>query len=88
MKNLFNIGSSIVVNASSTLRITGPYKLVTLRDHFAMIETSGYVVEVSGEALIVEKLAEELAEFSFEKIERVNMTELTSKEMADGTAKI
>ncbi len=76
------------MNASSALRITGPYKLVTLHNHFAVIETNGYAIEVSGEALIVEKLAEELAEISFDKIKRVHITEVTSKEMADGTEKI
>lgn len=77
-----------MIDASSTLRITGPYKLSTLHAHGAIIETSGYLIEVVGEALLVEKLAEELAEFSFEKIERVNITEVTSKEIAYGTEKI
>lgn len=82
------MGSSIVIDASSTLRITGPYKLSTLHAHEAVIETDGYIIEVSGEALIVEKLGEELAEFSFEKIERVNITEITHKEIAYGAKKI
>lgn len=77
-----------MIHPSSTLRVTGPYHLVTLQAHYAKLEASGYVIEMSGESLIVEKLAEELAEITFEKITHIHIAESTSKGIADGKEKI
>lgn len=68
MKKLFNIGSQIVIDEFTSLRITGPYELVTLGPDFAIIKSGDYFIETIGEALIVEKLAEEVAVFSFDGI--------------------
>ncbi len=68
MKKLFNIGSQIVIDEFTSLRITGPYELVTLGPDFAIIKSGDYLIETTGEALIVEKLAEEAAVFSFDVI--------------------
>lgn len=85
MKNLFTIGSSIVIEAFSSLRITGPYELLKLGANAATIQSSHYVVEVVGEDLIIEKLAEELAVFTFEKIERLTVVKAADRENEYGT---
>lgn len=77
---MFTIGSSIVIEAFSSLRITGPYELIKLGADVAIIKSGHYVVEVHGEDLIVEKLAEELAVFTFDKIERFTAVDATDKE--------
>lgn len=74
MKKLFNIGSLVVIDEFSTLRITGPYELVTLGPDFAIIKSGDYVIEASGDELIVEKLAEEVAVFSFDSIMKIEIT--------------
>lgn len=73
MKKLFNIGSLIVIDEFSSLRITGPYELVTLGPDFAIIRSGDYVIETAGEALIVEKLSEEVAVFSFDSITKMEI---------------
>lgn len=85
MKKLFNIGSHIVVDEFSSLRINGPYELVTLGPDFAIVKSYDYVIEVSGDQLTVEKLAEELAVFSFDSIKRLSLIESDAKEGEDGT---
>lgn len=85
MKKLFTIGSSIVIEAFSSLRITGPYELIKLGSTVAIIKSSDYVVEVTGKDLVVEKLAEELAVFTFEKIERLTVVEAAGEEKLYGT---
>ncbi|MDS9471027.1 hypothetical protein [Sporosarcina pasteurii] len=84
MKKLFNIGSQIVVDEFSSLRITGPYELVTLGPDFAIIKCDDYVIEVSGDQLTVEKLAEELAVFTFDSIERFSLVESNGEEGSYG----
>lgn len=61
-----------------SLRITGPYELLTLGPNLAIVKSGEYVVEVSGEDLFVEKLAEEFAVFSFNKIEQLTVKEETT----------
>lgn len=85
MKKLFNIGSSIVIDGFSELRITGPYELLTLGSHSAKIKSGSFVIEVSGEVLIVEKLAEEMAIFSFEQMNRLHVTGNVTEETIYGT---
>lgn len=74
MKKLFNIGSLVVIDEFSSLRITGPYELVTLGPDFAIIKSGDYIIEASGDELIVEKLAEEVAVFSFDSIMKMEIT--------------
>lgn len=85
MKKLFNIGSNIVVDEFSTLRITGPYELVTLGPEFAIIKSYEYVIEVSGAQLTVEKLAEEMAVLTFDSIKRLTIVETNVEEGTYGT---
>ncbi|AOV07889.1 hypothetical protein [Sporosarcina ureilytica] len=85
MKKLFNIGSQIVVDEFSSLRITGPYELVTLGPDFTIIRCDNYVIEVSGDQLTVEKLAEELAVFTFDSIKRFTLVESNVEEGTYGT---
>lgn len=75
MKKLFTIGSSIVIDAFSELRITGAYELLALKSNAAIIQSGSYRIEVAGEDLIVEKLAEELAVFTFHPMESLQITE-------------
>ena len=65
MKKLFNIGSSVVIDDFSSLRITGPYTLINLGPNFATIKCDDYTVEAVGEDLVVDKLLEEIALFTF-----------------------
>ncbi|MCZ2259361.1 hypothetical protein [Sporosarcina sp. G11-34] len=74
MKKLFNIGSSIVLDDFSSLRITGPYSLLNLGPNFATIKCHDYIVEAKGEDLIVDKLLEEMAVFSFSSIIKMEIT--------------
>lgn len=74
LKKLFNIGSHIVIEEFSSLRIAGPYELVTLGPDFAIIKSGDYVIEASGEELLVEKLAEEVAVFSFDSITKMEIS--------------
>ena len=85
MKKLFNIGSLIVIEEFSSLRITGPYELVTLGPDFVVIKSANYVLEVSGEELIVEKLAEEVAVFSFDLITELKMSQACGEEAPYGS---
>lgn len=85
MKKLFNIGSLIVIDDFSSLRITGPYELVTLGPDFVVIKSTNHVLEVSGEELIVEKLAEEVAVFNFDLITEFKMTLSKSEETPYGS---
>ena len=80
MKKLFNIGSLVVIDEFSTLRITGPYELVTLGPDFAIIKSGDYRIEASGDELIVEKLAEEVAVFSFDSIMKMEITPSNSED--------
>lgn len=74
LKKLFNIGSSIVIDDFSLIRITGPYTLLNLGPNFASIKCHDYIVEAKGEDLIVDKLLEELAIFSFSSILKMEIT--------------
>jgi len=81
LKKLFNIGPSILIDDFSSLRITGPYALVSLGPNFATIKCDNYTVETTGENLIVDKLLEEVAVFSFSSITKIEV----SKQKDDGT---
>lgn len=85
MKKLFTIGSLIVIEEFSSLRITGPYELVTLGPDFAIIKSGDYIIGASGEELIVEKLSEEVAVFSFSLITKVEITASNSEEVPYGS---
>ena len=75
LKKLFNIGSSVVIDDFSTLRITGPYTLLHLGPNFATIKCNNhYTVEITGEDLIVDKLLEEIAVFVFSSIIKIEIT--------------
>ena len=75
MKKLFNTGSSIVIDEFSSLRINGPYELVTLGPDFATIKSGGYTIETTGEELIVNMLSEKMATFSFDSITKLTITQ-------------
>lgn len=85
MKKLFNIGSLIVIDEFTSLRITGPYELVTLGPDFAIIKSGDYIIEASGDELIVEKLAEEVAVFSFDIITKMEIKQSNSEESPYGS---
>ena len=68
MKKLFNTSSFIAIDDFSSLRINGPYELLTLGPDFATIKSSGYKIEASGEGLMVDVLSEEVAIFTFSSI--------------------
>ena len=74
MKKLFNTGSLITINEFSSLRINGPYALVTLGPDYAKIKSGDYIIEASGEELIVDILSEEVAVFSFDSITKLTIT--------------
>lgn len=74
MKKLFNTGSSIVIDEFSELRINGPYALVTLGPDTAKIKSGPYLIEASGEELLVDLLSEEVAIFSFDSISKITIT--------------
>lgn len=80
MKKLFNTGSQIVIDEYSSLRINGPYALVTLGPDYAQIKSGDYAIEASGEELIIDLLAEEVAVFSFDTIEKITITRVGNKE--------
>ena len=74
MKKLFNIGSSVVIDDFSSLQITGPYTLLNLGPDFATISCDDYTVEAVGEDLVVDKLLEEIALFTFSSITKIKIT--------------
>lgn len=74
LKKLFTIGSSIVIDEFSSLRITGPYALVHLGPDFATIKCGAYIVEAKGEELTIDKLMEEIAVFHFASISKIEIT--------------
>lgn len=79
MKKLFNTGSLIAIDEFSTLRINGPYTLVLLGPDFATIKSGNYTIETSGEELVVDMLAEEVAVFSFDSISKMTITRLKNE---------
>ncbi|MEK5038886.1 hypothetical protein [Sporosarcina sp. FSL K6-3457] len=74
MRKIFNTGSSVTIEEFSSLRINGPYTLLKLGPDFAMIKSGDYMIEASGEDLIVETLSEEVAVFSFASIKAMHVT--------------
>ena len=80
LKKLFNIGPSILIDDFTSLRITGPYALLSLGPNFATIKCDNYTVETTGEDLVVDQLLEEVAVFSFSSITNINV----SKQKDDG----
>ena len=85
MKKLFNTGSSIVIDEYSSLRINGPYELVTLGPDFATIKSGEYTIETSGEELTVDLLSEEMAVFSFDSIKKITIVRLKNEETPYGS---
>lgn len=80
LKKLFSIGSLIVIDEFSSVRINGPYDLNTLGPEFVIVNCADYVLEVSGAGLLVEKLAEEVAVFSFDAIDEMKMTRIVAED--------
>jgi hypothetical protein len=74
LRKIFNTGSTVTIEEFSSLRITGPYTLLKLGPDFAMIKSGDYMIEASGENLIVETLSEEVAVFSFASITTMRVT--------------
>lgn len=74
LRKIFNTGSSVTIEEFSSLRISGPYTLLKLGPDFAMIKSGDYMIEASGEDLIVETLSEEVAVFSFASITTMHVT--------------
>lgn len=85
LKKLFNTGSSIVIDEFSSLRINGPYELVTLGPDFATIKSGDYTIETSGEELTVDLLSEEMAVFSFDSIRKITIVLLDKEETPYGS---
>lgn len=75
LKKLFNTNSLIAIDDFSSLRINGPYELLSLGPDFATIKSGNYKIGATGENLKVEVLSEEVAVFSFSTI--TNMTVMT-----------
>ena len=73
-----------MIDGYTELRITGPYELITLESNAAKIKSGSYVIEVSGESLLVEKLADEMAVFTFEQITRLHVNGKVTEEAIYG----
>ena len=84
MRKIFNTGSSVTIEEFSSLRINGPYTLLKLGPDFAMIKCGEYMIEASGEDLLVETLSEEVAVFSFTSITAMNVTTGESNGLTHG----
>lgn len=84
MKKLFNTSSSIVIDEFSSLRINGPYELVTLGPDFATIKCGEYTIETTGEELVVDLLSEEMAVFSFDSITKLTIVQLKNEDISYG----
>jgi hypothetical protein len=82
LRKLFNTGSSVTIEDFTTLRVIGPYSLLKLGPDFAIIDSEEYRIEVSGNDLTVETLAEEVAVFTFTSITSMNVTTGADREAA------
>jgi len=74
LKKLFNTSSFIAIDDFSSIRITGPYELLTLGPDYATIKCGGYKIEASGADLLIDVLSEEVAVFTFTSITNMNIT--------------
>ncbi|WP_210469023.1 hypothetical protein [Sporosarcina sp. 6E9] len=79
MKKLFNTGSLITINEFSSIQINGPCELVTLGPDFAKVKSGNYVIEATGDELLIDLLSEEIAIISFDSIHSVTIAKLDNE---------
>ena len=80
MKKLFNTGSIITINEFSSIQINGPCSLLALGPDFAKVKSGNYVIDASGDELLIDLLSEEIAIISFDSIYSVTITKLDNEE--------
>ncbi len=80
MKKLFNTGSIITINEFSTIQINGPCSLLALGPDFVKVKSGNYVVDASGDELLIDLLSEEVAIISFDSIHSVTINKLDNEE--------
>ena len=68
MKKLFNTDSVISIQEFSTVHITGPCALVTLGPNVVKVKSGNYLVEATGDELLIDLLSEEIMIISFDEI--------------------
>lgn len=65
MKKLFNLGSSILIEEYSSLKLNGKYALQKLSPDSIVLLTENYRLEAIGEDLLVQSLEDEIALIKF-----------------------
>ena len=80
MKKLFDTGSIIKIQEFSTIHITGPCALVTLGPDFVKVKSGNYMVEATGDELLIDLLSEEIIIISFDEIHAITISRLNSEE--------
>lgn len=80
MKKLFNTGSLITINEFTSIQINGPCALISLGPDFAKVKSGNYVIDATGDELLVDLLSEEIAIISFDSIRSITITKLDSEE--------
>lgn len=85
MKKLFNTNSLIAIDDFSSLRINGPYELLSLGPDFATVKSGNYKIGATGDDLRVEVLSEEVAVFSFSSIRNMTVTTIKQEEKTYGS---
>lgn len=85
MKKLFNTNSLIAIDDFSSLRINGPYELLSLGPDFATLKSGNYKIGATGKDLRVDVLSEEVAVFSFSAITNMTVTTIKQEEKTYGS---
>jgi hypothetical protein len=79
LKKLFNTGSLITINEFSSIQINGPCELLTLGPDLAKVKSGNYVIEATGDELLIDLLSEEIAIISFDSIHSITIAKLDNE---------
>ncbi|GKV54331.1 hypothetical protein NCCP2222_02780 [Sporosarcina sp. NCCP-2222] len=71
MRKLFKMDTSVLIDNYSSIRITGPYDLVKLSGTACTIRSENFVIDMTGQEIVIETLAEEVAVITFETLEKM-----------------